>query len=337
MSYSRQMSRQIAVHYSGSVSYPASERGGTVSYSGTAYETVVVNVEVDTNPFDASVGHCAHQVDGLTASVGAMNTAQCAVISDSASRISQSLINGFFHTVRTDLGTRKAELEQMLEARLVLLRQQAETLREKQRTMETDYQRTAARYLKLFEDLNKELENRIHEVDQPVFKLVREVDTGSDRMLHSDMVQTAATVSRETDLMKAQLSVATVKQHALEAMHQAQNFLSAKAWTERTLRESAMQGTGRDQYLAPVCYMETQGYNGQGWRKCYFPAIQGFNADSDNEASRNAVGAAIAPRSQAEQAQVAACLQGEIARHLPGNDEHTRRVRETINKLSSRQ
>lgn len=337
MSYSRQMSRQIAVHYSGTVSYPASEHGGTVSYSGTAYETVVVNVEVDTDPFDASVADCGQTVDELTGSVGVMNAAQCAVISDSATRISQTLINGFFHTVRTDLGTRKAELEQTLQARLVLLRQQAETLLEKKRTMETDYQRTAARYRKLFEDLNKELENRIHEVDQPVFKLVREVDKGSGRMLHSDMVQTAATVSRETDLMKAQLSVATVKQHALGAMQQAQNFLSAKAWTERTLRDAATKGTGQESYLAPVCYMETQGYNGQGWRKCYFPAMQGFSADSDNEASRNAIGAAIAPRSQAEQAQVAACLQNEIARHLPGNDEHTQRVRETINKLSSRQ
>ena len=55
MSYSRNYSTTIAVHYSGSVSYPASEHGGSVSYSGTAYETVNVEVRVDTDPFDASV------------------------------------------------------------------------------------------------------------------------------------------------------------------------------------------------------------------------------------------------------------------------------------------
>ena len=44
MSYSRSFSKTIAIHYSGSVSYPASQSGGSVSYSGTAYEDVVVNI-----------------------------------------------------------------------------------------------------------------------------------------------------------------------------------------------------------------------------------------------------------------------------------------------------
>ena len=58
MSYSRRYHTQIAVHYSGTVSYPASQSGGTTSYSGTAYEDVTIDVDVDTTRFDAEVSHC---------------------------------------------------------------------------------------------------------------------------------------------------------------------------------------------------------------------------------------------------------------------------------------
>ena len=100
MSYSRRFTRRIAVPYSGSksVSYPASEHGGTktVYYSGTAYEDVEVDVQVDTSPFDASVANCNDNVNGLTASVGAMNAAQCLAISENADKVSKTIIDGFF-------------------------------------------------------------------------------------------------------------------------------------------------------------------------------------------------------------------------------------------------
>lgn len=167
MSYTESFSRTIAVHYSGTVTvnYPASEHGGstTASYSGTAYEQVDVDIHVDTAPFDASVANCNNHVNGLTASVGAMNTAQCIAIRKNADKVSKALIDGFFHTVRTDMGTQKAELEQVINARLLLLRQQTTSLKAIQDTMAEDYARTTARYQKIFNDLNRELSNRIHD------------------------------------------------------------------------------------------------------------------------------------------------------------------------------
>ena len=215
MSYTESFSRTIAVHYSGTVTvnYPASEHGGstTASYSGTAYEQVDVDIHVDTAPFDASVANCNNHVNGLTASVGAMNTAQCIAIRKNADKVSKALIDGFFHTVRTDMGTQKAELEQVINARLLLLRQQATSLKAIQDTMAEDYARTTARYQKIFNDLNRELSNRIHEIDQPVFKLVEGVEKQNDRMLHTDMVQTVATISKESSVLQAQVNTASVK------------------------------------------------------------------------------------------------------------------------------
>lgn len=324
------------MHYSGSVSYPASQSGGSVSYSGTAYETVDVVVHVDTLPFDQSVSNCNNTVNGLTASVGAMNAAQCVSIKDSADKVSDAIIDGFFHSIRTDLSAQKAELEQKIEARLMLLRQQAETLRLKKETMQTDYARTSERYLKIFEDLNKELSLRIHELDKPVFSLCHIVDEQSDRMLHTDMVQTAVTAAKENGMLQAQITAALVKNHALETMRRASDFLMLKAKSERLLRQSMAEGSGKDSYFLPVCYMETALEGDKEQREIAVP--KGFDEDKvfRQSAMESLNGVDFPEASQEEGQQVQSFLQAEINDHLSKGDEHSERVRETIYKLLSK-
>lgn len=337
MSYNRRFTRRVAVPYSGSmtISYPASQHGGskTVSYSGTAYEDVEVDIHVDTSPFDESVANCNDHVNGLTASVGAMNTAQCIAITENAEKVSKSIIDGFFHTVRTDLSTQKAELEQVIEARLLLLRQQAASLKEKQQTMADDYARTTARYQKIFSDLNNELSVRIHEIDQPVFDLVKEVDTQSDRMLHTDMVQTAVTMSKESSILQAQISAATIKNHALEAMGMAQSFLTSKAISERTIRDTTIEGSGEEKYLIPVCFMRTESDKNID-QKCLVPEYYSKNDDDlQNRLCDTLEEYEFPVQTDSETEQLQSYVQTEMATKIAGDDPHSVRVRDLINKM----
>ncbi len=336
MSYSQSFYRRVAVPYHGSltVTYPASQYGGTqtVYYDGTAYEDVEVDVHVDTSPFDASVANCNHQVCGLTASVGAMNVAQCAAISENAEKVSNTIIDGFFHTVRTDLATQKIELEQVIEARLILLRQQAASLLGKQKEMEDIYARTTARYQKLFSDINNELSVRIHEIDQPVFSFVADIDAQGDRMLHTDMVQTAVTFGKECCMLQAQLGAAMVKYHALEAMTQAQNFLISKAQSEKTLRKTCIEGNGYDRYYIPVCFMKTESDHQHEERRCLVPDFQFFGSGSleeqlceELEEFDMALGV--------DRNQILTYVQSEISNSIPAKDVHSQRVRDMINIL----
>ena len=338
MSYSRKFTRRVSCYYSGSktVSYPASEHGGsmTVSYSGTAYEDVCVDIHVNTVSFDNSVNDCNNHVNGLTASVGAMNIAQCASIEKNADKVSDSIINGFFHTIRTDLSVQKAELEQIIDARLILLRRQAETLREKQKTMADDYARTTARYQKLFNDLNNELSIRIHEVDQPVFDFVKNIDAQSDRMLHTDMIQTAVTMSKESSILQAQISSATVKHHAFEAMKQAKNFLVSKAKLERTLQKTCIDGAGNDSYLIPVGYMQTESDNKYVQKECFVPDYYAKKNKSLKQTlcdSLENIDFEVAGDNNKE--QIKSYVQSEIANNITGSDEHSSRVRTLINEM----
>lgn len=339
MSYTNRFHRTISVPYSGTVtvSYPASEHGGskTVSYSGTAYEDVDVNIHVDTTPFDNSVAHCNNQVNGLTASVGAMNTAQCIAINKNAEKISKAIIDGFFHTVRTDMGTQKAELEQVINARLILLRQQAASLKAIQDSMTEDYARTTARYQKIFNDLNKELSNRIHEIDQPVFKVVEDVEKQSDRMLHTDMVQTVATISKESSVLEAQVNAASVKNHTLQAMGKAQNFLMSKALSDRAIQNACIDGNGKDRYWVPVCYMKTESENQQIQQQCLIPEFLAAKDSNLEKKLCQELDETNFDGSSSETAteQVKSYVQAEIATHIKGSDPHSMRVKDMINKM----
>lgn len=338
MSYSRKFSKTIAVPYSGSksYSYPASEHGGTVTihYSGTAYEEVEVDIHVDTAPFESSVSNCNSNVNTLTASVGAMNLAQCAAIKENADKISQTIIDGFFHTVRTELSTQNVELEQAIEAKLILLNEQAKSLREKQKAMANDYARTTARYQKHFSDLNNELSARIHEIDQPVFNFVKDVDNQNNRMLHTDMVQTAITMSKESSILQAQINTAMMKHHALEAMNQAQNYLISKAVSERTIQKTCINGSGKEKYLIPVCYMKTESENKQTDSKCATPDLDAFKNSQILDRLCNQLDLSdINNKDEHNSELLNSYIQAEISNKIVGDDAHSIRVRNMINNL----
>src|ERR1035441_6607904 len=104
MSYRRSYNTSISLSGSETVSYPASEHGGTTTAYWQHTEPISIDITVDTEPFDSSVQSCNGHVLALGAAVGVMNTAQCAAIQQGAAQVSASLQKGFFGTIKTELG-----------------------------------------------------------------------------------------------------------------------------------------------------------------------------------------------------------------------------------------
>jgi len=157
------------------VSYPASEHGGSkyVTYE----QTVPVNIDVTvaTEPFDSSINSAGAHVDGLTASVTAMNAANCAAIAQCSDQISDSLISGFYNLIQSDISTKKAESNTAIQSKSALLREHAKAVQDKHDRMLSDVERERAKFGKVFKDLDAELERRITEVNKPAFRLSRSV------------------------------------------------------------------------------------------------------------------------------------------------------------------
>ncbi len=171
MSYSRRYSSSIRVSGSIDVSYPASEHGGSKIVSYEQDVPVNFDVTVATEPFDNSINTASAHVDGLTASVAAMNAANCAAIAQCSDQISDSLISGFYNLIQSDITTKKAETNTAVQTKSALLLEHSKAVQDKHDRMLSDVERERAKFGKVFSELDKELERRIIEINKPAFKL----------------------------------------------------------------------------------------------------------------------------------------------------------------------
>lgn len=333
MSYTRTVSRDIVVPYS-YWTYEQNLNGDwlQVKREDTTTHRVNVEITVETDPFEESVEECNEHINILTGSVAAMEASQCAEIAKNATQISNTVLKGFFHTVRTELETQRVALKQAVEAKLILLNKQAQSLKAKQAQMEQDYSRTSSRYLKIFDELNQELENRIHEVDQPVFKMVDSINKESERMLATDLVQTTITTSKESSEILSQLNVATIKKNALQAMSIVNQFLLEKAKSENVLKSTLIPNEREACYYIPVCMMETNDMHSKS-QKCVMPNPGNYNEDVISQSVLSSINQKDLKSSPETDKMVNDYFQEEINKNITDRSEHSDRVRGMITKM----
>jgi hypothetical protein len=261
MSYSRKYRERIAVPYSGSVrySYPASEKGGsgTAHYSGTAYEDVNVNIEVDTIAFDNSVENCNTNVNLLTGAVVATEAAQIISIDKNAKKVGKTIVDGFFGYIRSEISQQIAELTQGIDSQLMHLRELSKAVVDKKRQMEGDFLRISSRYIKTFDDLNNELSNRIFELDKPTFVFKKELDNQSIRTTNNDLVNTVAIFGKEGSELQSKISASIAKKRALDTLNKAKVFLWQQKKLNKTVQQSMLNESTAALQYSPVCFIET--------------------------------------------------------------------------------
>lgn len=262
MSYTRRFTKDITVHYSGSVSYPASQNGGSTSYSGSTTETIVFDVLVDTDPFDSEVHNVNKHVDLLTGSVVATEAAHVKTIYDTTTEIGDTIISGFFKTVKSDISQQITELKTRAEALLMQLNKLAIRCNDKKRQMGEDYQRISSRYAKIFTDLNNELENRIHSIDEPIFLAASSMDEIGSKTGGKDQVSTVSVSAGEHARVHSMLAANIAKRQAVNAIEKGRKFLHAQYETDRILDKCLRPGGQAEILSSPFCVMD--GVTGPG-------------------------------------------------------------------------
>ncbi|MDR0712314.1 MAG: hypothetical protein LBF67_08245 [Prevotellaceae bacterium] len=331
MSYSRRHHEKIAIHYSGTVSYPASKSGGLKYYSGTTYEDIYVNIDVDTIPFDRSVNDCNSNVNLLTGAVVATEAAQIAAIDSNAKKVAGTIIEGFFKNIRFEISAQIMELRQKIDAHLMHLNELSKQLAAKKAQMETDYNRTSGRYNKIFEDLNNELSNRISALNKPAFAFKQLADKHSQRTTDNDLVSAVAVTGVEGGHLQACISASITKKRAWDAINQANVFLTKQKRLQKIINQSMLNENGNSGRFSPVCLLETGGEKNQIERSIY--QASGLPEMRVNE---------IADLLQTDQwvdipkenmDKITQYLNAEVSNAYPTTDPHTNRVKDTIAKI----
>lgn len=275
MSYTRKYNETITVRGSKtvSVSYPKSDSGGSKSVTVDYLENIDVNVNiyVDTDPFEDSVENCNSNVNILTGAVVAAEVAQIASINKNSKKVANTIIDGFFGYIRSEISQQIAELTQGIDSQLMHLRELSKAVVDKKRQMEGDFYRISSRYIKTFEDLNNELSNRIYELDKPTFVFKKELDNQGLRSTNNDLVNTVAVFGKEGSELQSKISASVAKKRALDTLNKAKVFLWQQKKLNNTVQQSMFNDSDENQQFSPVCYIQTKADKNQITKTVYSP------------------------------------------------------------------
>ncbi|MDR2608811.1 MAG: hypothetical protein LBC57_10520 [Treponema sp.] len=274
MSYTQHFHDSISVYGSKSVSYPKSDSGGTmtVSYSETVPLDITVNVE--TAPFDNSVSNCNGSIDVLTGTVIAMNGTQVAAIQETTRKVSQSLIDGFFGTINTELSQQLQALDSAIQAGAGLIAEQGKAVSAQKRVMETDYNRISSRYAALFQNLDDECHKRIYALDKYSFNLARNVQK---KLLLETGANTAAgnvLGIQDESSSKLMLLISRLKRIVHDVLNVLRMYVGQETaiavQIDSFMLDEKIEGK-RTEYM-PVIWVEQEDLGGNAAdRKCYMP------------------------------------------------------------------
>ncbi len=343
MSYTRNYRERIAVNYSGSVSYryPASQNGGsgTAHYSGTEYEEVDVNINVDTNPFDNSVENCNRNVNMLTGAVVATEAAQIVSIDKNSKKVASTIISGFFGYIRSEISQQVAELSQNIDAQLMHLKELSQSCLSKKKQMEGDFKRISSRYVKIFDDLNNELSNRVHELDKPTFVFKKETDAQNKRTSENDMVNTVAILGGECGNLHTKISTSIAKKRALDTLNQAKVFLWQQKKLNNTIQQCMLNENTDNQKFSPVCFIETNNEKSQIGKNLFTPT---FLTSLQENSKKSEIISQFAETSNSWIAipkdyndNLILYFNSELNKYYSSSDLNAERVKEMIQKIAN--
>ncbi len=253
MSYRRSYTGYV--HYSGTVSYPASENGGSVSYSGS--EPVYITIDVDTNAFDASVGHCNNAVNALTGAVVATEAAQVESKRQASKQIASTIVKGFFDYVGADLSQKIKELSSKCESLFIALMGHKDNCLSKSKQMQDDYNRISKRYSKIFEDLDKETVSRIEVLDKPTFQFAESAQNLVDRNSNTELLGISTISANENIKLETVLSCSHVKQQASVLLDKANCYLQGTYRLANSVRDMLDDSQAENDILLPVMFVES--------------------------------------------------------------------------------
>lgn len=267
MSLCRVGSTMIPV--SGEISYPASEHGGTMSYSKNVY----VDVVMDTTDFDNSAGACVGAVAALNGQLISTTSEVVGEKVDAARRISNSLANGFFKYIKYDLSEKKAVLGARIPALLQSLKAMAEDCRGKKKQLERDYERISGRYAKIFEDLDMSLRTSLRKLDEQTF----ETAELSNEVVFSNSlgcpVSQAVLAGSEQAGAATAIEVAGIKKSVENVIASGTRNIRGNLELNGMIRDALHDARLQERrvFKMPVVQIDSEPLDGRDARACFFP------------------------------------------------------------------
>jgi hypothetical protein len=126
---------------------------------------------VDTKPMAREIETVSQKVKGTTAAVVGMRAAVVKAEAEAAEHVCRNVNTGFRARIHSQISQKIARLQSDVNSHLMKLNQHRKQLIAIKNRMERDYGMISARYTKLFNSINKNLELSVFELDKPTINL----------------------------------------------------------------------------------------------------------------------------------------------------------------------
>lgn len=190
---------------------------------------------VDTIPMAEKIQRVGQNVEHTTMAVVAMKTAVVEAEKSGAQHICQNVNRGFFTLMQSQLSAKLAQKKSRTEALMAQLAMQKRRLLEIKNSMENDYQRICTRYGRIISSINKQLEQRIIDLDKPVYKFcTNDISTCTNRKL---TVSGIAPIVQKEDVQTAQrINSSVLRRDGEYAINHLKDFLMEFAKSDHEVR-----------------------------------------------------------------------------------------------------
>jgi hypothetical protein len=258
MSYTIRDNQTISGYVTGHYEYPASENGGSGSITLDWEEDVEIQVTVEDDPFQNSVQDCKQNIDLLTASVVATEAAQLASKAQASKQIGAGMVKGFFNLIQSEINQQMVELSTALVPKLQEIKNLVDRCRGLQHQMEADYHRIRDRYIRLFNDLDRELKTRIQSLDRAAFSFRQISADPAGESARSAQVTTPMVSGRETQVVQTQLLIHAIRQSAMAIIQSAHKSITSGKRLSKNMSNIQEDVTieNRQMLLLPIVFAE---------------------------------------------------------------------------------
>ena len=319
------------------VPFEASNKGGTKSV--TVDIPVEINLHFNTDPFSESVKSCENDITLLTAAVVATEEVEVRKKGESSLRVADSIVNGFFSYIRSEISQQVTELVQVAESKQIVLRELIKRSASVKNQMGKDYNRISSRYMKIFLDLNKELSYRIYELNKYVFNFESDTNNHKVRALSSDLISIIAIFGAECGNLISKISSSVTKKRAYDTITKAKNFILTQKRLYNAIQTGIINENKSGEVVVPVCFIESysnvHSYDRRVYPQEYLTKMGGTEVWNDIIMQISSEDIKWEPISPQDKSNINLYFEYELEKRIKQGDPHSFRVRETIRKIAN--
>lgn len=184
-----------------------------------------IDCVIDTHPMAREIDSVSHHIKGTTAAVIGMKAAVVKAEQDAADLVCRNVNKGFYTLIHSQISQKIAKLQSEVDSHLMRLNQFRKQLLAIRGRMEKDYGMISHRYSKLFTSLNKNLQQRVFELDKPVIQFALK-DVTSISIRSRQLTATAPVAQVESLSVSQKILASNMKNRGRLAIESMSSFLS---------------------------------------------------------------------------------------------------------------